>query len=183
AAAAAAAAALPAPQGICADPAIVVTPSLPSPVAGADVGILLDLRTRFSPACTWTISPDQLVLKVTSGEDDIWSTQQCPQAVPTQDLVLRRAVSTQVQVVWSARRSDDDCTNRTTWALPGFYHVLVAALAGEPTDLQFELTKPVPAEITETLPPQATGAKQQGAEAKQQQAEQKARSTKKARQG
>ena len=41
----------------------------------------------------------------------------------------------------------------TTWALPGWYHVAVAALAGEPSDVQFELEKPEPKVVTETVPP------------------------------
>jgi len=159
AAAAAAAAALSEPQGPCADADVIVTPSLPAPVAGGDVAINLDLRTRFSPACSWSISPEQVALKITSGSEDIWSTQECPAAVPTQDLVLRRAVNATVQVVWHGRRSDETCSPRTTWALPGFYHVLAAALAGEPSDVQFELTRPLPEQITKTVQPKPTNTK------------------------
>ena len=36
-----------------------------------------------------------------------------------------------------------------TWALPGWYHVAAAALAGEPSDLQFELDAPERGDVTE----------------------------------
>ena len=158
AAAAASAAALPDPQGPCADTDVVATSTVPSPVAGNDIAVEVSLHTAFSPACTWTVSSDTLAVKITSGSENIWSSQQCPQAVPTQDVVLRRAVPTTVQVVWSAKRSDEACSGRTDWALPGFYHVLVAALAGEPSDQQFELTAPAAPVVTETAQPD-TGAK------------------------
>ena len=55
---------------------------------------------------------------------------------------------------WSGRRSDDDCSRLTEWALPGWYHVAAAALAGEPSDLQFELERPTREVITRTPEPQ-----------------------------
>lgn len=172
------AATVPEPQGPCAASDVVVTPSLPAPVAGSDMPIVLDLSTRFSPACSWTLSPDQLALKITSGNDDIFSTQQCPGVVPTQELVLRRAATTQVQLTWNGKRSDADCSGRTDWALPGYYYVFAAALAGEPTDVQFELTAPQPAQVVETVPAEPTTT------TREQRRAQKARSTRQAqRQG
>ncbi len=46
------------------------------------------------------------------------------------------------RVVWNGKRSDDECSRLTDWALPGWYHVAAAALAGEPSDAQFELEQP-----------------------------------------
>jgi hypothetical protein len=171
AAEAAAKAALTEPQGPCSDTDVVVTPTVPSPVAGSDVVVDLDLRTRFSPACTWSVSPDSLALKITSGPDDIWSSQDCPGVVPTQDVVLRRAVGTAVQVVWNAKRSDDACTGRTDWALPGFYHVMAAALAGEPADVQFELGTPSAPQVTRTAAPKQQRTAEQKAQAREKRAQ------------
>ena len=56
--------------------------------------------------------------------------------------------------MWNSRRSDEECSDRTAWALPGFYHVRAAALGGEPTDVQFELLAPTPATVTATADPQ-----------------------------
>jgi hypothetical protein len=144
---------LAAPDGPCADGDVAVTPDVKGAVAGRDVFIVLKLRTLSSAACTWRVSPANVTVKITSGRDDIWSTRECPRAVPSRDVVVRRDVTTSVGLTWNARRSDEHCTQQTEWALPGFYHVAAAALAGEPSDLQFELTTPHPVVITHTAKP------------------------------
>jgi hypothetical protein len=141
------------PDGPCADGDVAVTPSVEHAVAGRDVFVVLKLRTLSSAACTWRVSARTVTVKITSGRDDIWSTRECPHAVPAHDVVVRRDVTTSVGITWNARRSDEHCTKQTAWALPGFYHVAAAALAGEPSDLQFELTTPNAPVITHTASP------------------------------
>lgn len=138
------------PVGTCADEDISVTPTVPKATAGREVFLVLELRTIAAEACTWQVSPETLTLKITSGEDDIWSSRECPHALQSRSVVVRRAVSTTVGVTWNARRSDEDC-RRTDWALPGYYHVVAAALAGEPADAQFELG-PVPRQVITRSP-------------------------------
>jgi hypothetical protein len=141
------------PSGPCESADILVTPTITTAPGGSDVPITLNLRTRVTAACTWQVSSETLTMKITSGDDDIWYSRQCPSAVPVQDVVVRQAVDTPVAVTWNARRSDEDCSDLTEWALPGFYHVEAAALAGEPTDVQFELVRPSSAVITKTVTP------------------------------
>jgi hypothetical protein len=145
---------LPEPTGPCPDSDVLITPTVPEPVAGRDVMIVLNLQTGVTEACTWQVSADTVTLKITSGPDDIWSSRECPKVIPTQDVVVRRAVATQVPVIWNSRRSDEYCSDRTAWALPGFYHVAAAALSGEPTDVQFELTAPLAETVTQTAAPE-----------------------------
>ena len=145
------------PEGPCVDRDIAVTPTAKKTVAGGPVTFTMQLRTIRSPACTWTVSPKTMTVKITSGDDDIWFSSQCPRAVPSQNVVLRNNVTTEVDVTWSARRSDEGCTRYTDWAMPGFYHVEAAALGGDGTDVQFELTGGVPAVVTTTADPQQQG--------------------------
>lgn len=130
------------PTGTCLDTDIAVTPSIRKAVAGESVFFVLDLRTISAAACTWRVSPESVTVKITSGSDDIWSSRECERAIRSRSVVVRSAVSTQVEVRWSGRRSDRDCSRQTDWALPGFYHVAAAAFAGEPSDVQFELERP-----------------------------------------
>ena len=58
-----------------------------------------------------------------------------------------------VTLTWNARRSEPGCPRLTAWALPGTYHLHVAALAGHPQDLTFLLGAPTPAEVTRTAHP------------------------------
>lgn len=141
------------PEGPCEDSDIAVTPVVDEAVGGSPIKIGLELRSISSPACTWRVSPDSVTVKVTSGKDDIWSSLECPRAVPRKDVVVRQDVSTRVDVTWSARRSDEGCTRNTQWALPGWYFVDAAALAGEPSDLHFEVTRPQPKVVTKTVEP------------------------------
>jgi hypothetical protein len=144
---------LAAPSGPCADEDIAVTPEVTNAEAGRDVRIVVGLRTIESEACTWQISSETLTMKITSGQDDIWSSRQCPHAIPRQDVVVRQDVTEKVAITWSSKRSDNECSRQTGWAMPGWYHVAVSALAGEPSDLQFELVKPKPQVVTETVKP------------------------------
>ena len=151
-------AAPPEPVGTCVASDVRVEPVVEDAVAGRSVTIGLQLRTRDAVACTWEVSPGALTMKITSGPDEIWTSRQCPKAVPTEEVVLRNQGTTTVEVVWSSRRSDDSCSKLTDWALPGFYHVTAAALAGEPRDLQFELEAPVAPTVTASPEPE-TGQK------------------------
>jgi hypothetical protein len=144
---------LAAPEGTCSDSDVSVTPQVDHAVAGRDVKIVLLLRTLTSPACTWQTGRKSLALDITSGKDAIWSSRECPRAIPVQDVVVRKDVTTRLPVTWNARRSDQTCSRLTEWAMPGFYHVTAAALGAEPADAQFELTTPVAGTVTKTASP------------------------------
>jgi hypothetical protein len=147
----------PDPTGPCDDNDVYITPSIAAPIGGSDITVMLNLQTRSSVACTWQLSPDTMRMNIVSGADQIWLSRQCPKAIPTQDVVVRLASVTQVPVVWNARRSDSECSDRTAWALPGFYHVRAAVLGGEPTDVQFELVPPAAPTVTQTARPGGKG--------------------------
>jgi hypothetical protein len=113
----------------------------------------MSLTTKVTPACNWVVSPEHLVVKVTSGKDRFWSTQDCGDAVPKQSVVVRSDAPTTVSLAWNGLRSDADCSRTTSWADPGYYHVVAAAFGAEPTDVQFRLLKPVRETITASPSP------------------------------
>jgi hypothetical protein len=150
---------MPDPTGPCLEDDILVQPVVERAVAGSDVTIGLELRTRTAEACTWQVSPSHLTLKVTSGSDDIWASQECPRAVPVEEVVVRQDFTTTIGVVWDGRRSEPGCRitdcprSDACWALPGYYHVAAAPLGGEPAEVQFQLTAPVAQVITQSPKP------------------------------
>lgn len=154
---------LAAPQGECADDDVSVTPQVPKAVGGRDVRIVLLLRTMTAEACTWHTDRKSVSVDITSGKDEIWSSRQCPRAIPVQDVVVRKAATSRLVVVWNAHRSDDTCSGRTHWAMPGFYHVTAAAVGAEPADVQFELTVPSPSTIVKTASPSPAATRSPGA--------------------
>ena len=148
------------PSGPCADSDIVATPAITSAPGGADIPLTINRRTLVAEACTWQVSPQTMTVTITSGSDFIWSTRECPAAIAVQDVVVRLAVDTPVVVTWAeGKRSDETCSGVTDWAIPGFYHVLAAALGGEATDVQFELLPAIPAGVTQTAEPEQGGKK------------------------
>lgn len=139
---------LPKPDGPCEASDVAIQPVVKHAMGGGPVTIRLKLGTRTSPACAWQLSADSMTFKITSGSDNIWSSLDCPRAVGTKDLVLRQKTPTWAEVTWSSRRSAPGCPGQQDWALPGYYHVAVAAFDGEPADQQFYLGKRTPETIT-----------------------------------
>jgi hypothetical protein len=150
-----------APTGECRDDEVSVVPSVYRAWAGRPVVIHLQLRGT-QPACTFSVSPESLVAKIVSGQDRIWSSQDCPKAIPTTSVVVRSGEPVDVPVIWSGRRSDDKCTGQLAWALPGFYHVFAAALGSTPTDVQFEITQAAPMLVTQTASPRPSASASAG---------------------
>jgi hypothetical protein len=151
------------PDGPC-DPAdITVQAKVVRAANDGEVRIPLALTGK-DAACTWTVSPQSVVVKIISGDDRIWSSQQCPRLVPQEAVVVRSAVATKVVFVWNGRRSDEDCTSDSAgFALPGSYHVISAALGGEPSDVQFLLTRPAQERVTVTPKPKQKKSTRSGA--------------------
>jgi hypothetical protein len=142
------------PSGPCSPTDVRVEPRVSGTAyAGSPVTFRLRLTTLESPACTWVVSPASLVLRLTSGSDRIWSTQDCKAAIRRQQVVVRKDHATSVEVTWRGQRSDGTCSRTTPWAEPGFYHATAAALGAEPTDYQFELHRPRAVTITPSPKP------------------------------
>lgn len=150
------ASALAQPTGPCPSSDVVAVPAVTGRAfAVKPVVLTVRLTSRATPACTWEVSPSSLALKITSGADRVWSTQDCPASVPRRAVVLRRDVPTAVNIIWNGQRSDTGCTRTTPWALRGYYHAVVAAFGADPRDVQFRLGLAPPG--TETASPTPTG--------------------------
>lgn len=144
--------ALAAPTGPCSLDEVTVTPTIRSAAAGREVQVTLQL-TGIQPACTLGISANSLAVRITSGKDRIWSSQQCPRSIKRQTVTVRSAAPAKLTVAWSGRRSNDGCTRSTAWALPGYYHATAAVIGSEPADAQFRLTTPPRPVVVKTEKP------------------------------
>lgn len=144
------------PEGVCSDSDVVITPSVPAGITPDGLQIDLTVTTATTPACYWTVTPDSTAVSIRSGADFIWSSRHCGPAVPTQELIVRKDSPVTVPMVWNLRRSDEECSRYTDWVRLGFYHVSTAAIGGEPTEVQFELTRPPAEVVTETVTPSPT---------------------------
>ena len=140
------------PVGTCNPADIVATPVVRRAVGGGPVSIKVKL-TGTATACAWKVSPQSLVVRITSGSDRIWSSQDCASAIPSQDVVVPGSGSANVVVTWSGQRSSTGCPKGTAWANPGYYHVAASTLGGVPTDVQFSLAAPTRAVVTQLAHP------------------------------
>lgn len=144
---------LAAPDGECLPSEVGVSPLVKKAFAGREVTLAMRL-TGTRAACTYDVSADSLVVRISSGKDAIWSSQHCPKAIPRREVIVRSSTPVTVPVTWSGQRSDDTgCSVSNPWARPGFYHVVAAALGSEPTDIQFELQTPPRPVVTKTITP------------------------------
>ncbi|GGO90920.1 hypothetical protein GCM10011584_23830 [Nocardioides phosphati] len=142
------------PSGPCDPENVTITPSGGKRPNDGRVEMPLVVSTT-EEACTFAFSPQSVAVKITSGADSIWSTQQCD-VLPTADLVVRAVKPARVTFVWNGHRADDTCSRAADWAGIGSYHAIAATLGGEPTDTQFELTGPPEVVVTKTAKPKPT---------------------------
>ncbi len=148
------------PSGPCVGKDIITNPQVKgSAFAGRSTVFDLVLTARTTPACTFEASADSVVVRLTSGSDRIWSTQECRGAVAKQSVVVRKDVPVSVSVTWNGQRSDADCTGTTGWAESGYYHVAAAVFGGDPVTTQFLLQAPPRPTVTTTPTPSPKSAK------------------------
>lgn len=139
------------PDGPCAPSEVSVGSTLRKAPAGSpEIAIPLEITTD-REACTFVVSQRTVALKITSGDDLVWSSQHCGKVLGSHDVVVRRAQSATVTVHWDGLWSSAGCpTDEKKWALPGGYHAISAPFGGEPVDQYFELTDAEPEVIVKT---------------------------------
>ena len=115
------------PTGLvaCAPPALqVVTASDAEsyPVAARPVLELRTTNTGPSP-CTLDLGAAAVELLVLSGEDRIWSSDDCGSGGPPKPTTLQPGKPVSTRVTWTGRRSLPGCAGPKTEAQPGTYRV------------------------------------------------------------
>lgn len=140
------------PDGPCDVADITATPTIKVATAGAPVRIGLEL-TGIKPACTFTVNSETLAVRITRKDKRVWTSQHCPLSITTRSLVVRSAVPIPVNVRWSGRHSDADCSKSAGWAMPGNYTVTAAVIGSTPTDKRFALMSPPRPIVTKTITP------------------------------
>jgi hypothetical protein len=140
------------PNGPCALDEITVTPVVETLKAGGGSPLTLQL-TGIRPACTFDVTANSVVAKVTTGKKRVWSSQDCPSSIKKSSVVVRSGAPTTIQVSWSGRYSDSECSRSTDWAPQGTYQAMAAVIGSEPTSATFKLIAPPRPVITVTPKP------------------------------
>jgi hypothetical protein len=106
-------------------------------MAGNPHNITLWLTGPEGSSCTLSLGPDSVVVQLTSGPDRIWSSDNCPEALPTKNVRVSSGSPARYTFRWDGFRSTRGCRNDVTMAKPGGYWVHAALLGGEPTEAYF----------------------------------------------
>lgn len=144
------------PTGPCADSDVLITPTIGAAYAGQPVKVLLELTTVEAEACYWTVDAEAVLFTVEGEDGAIWSTRDCPAAVPTKDVVPRREKAATVVLWWDGTESGEGCT-RESWVFSGTYRaVAVARGSVTPIETGFVLAPAPTPTITRTVTPTPT---------------------------
>ncbi|MBA3232475.1 MAG: hypothetical protein H0T17_00775 [Propionibacteriales bacterium] len=79
-------------------------------------------------------------MKVTSGAETIWSSDDCPDELLARQIVVRRDPPTAYRFTWNGQRSTEGCQPDGRAIAPGGYWVEAAFIGGEPHKAFFDIT-------------------------------------------
>ncbi|MFI7633843.1 hypothetical protein [Nonomuraea sp. NPDC049400] len=92
---------------------------------GTQPTFLVTLVNTGPVMCTADVGPRAMEIRITSGEDRIWSTADCVSGVGSEVKKLQRGVPYVRSLEWDRHRSSTDCRATPATALPGTYVVTV----------------------------------------------------------
>jgi len=107
--------------------------------SGEGTAARLKFTSLVEPACSLGLTADSLALRVTSGPDTVWTSQQCPDSVLAQQLVVRQDKATVYAFDWDGRRSVETCQSPGDVADAGGYWLEAALVGAEIEKAYFEV--------------------------------------------
>lgn len=124
---------LPAPTGPCSPADVAMTVKAGDTTTGHATMVTLSLTSSALPACNLAITPETMVLRITSGADVVWSSDDCPDSLPSRQVVVRTdpTPATTYQFSWDGRRSVQGCTAPGSVAKAGGYWAEVALVGAD----------------------------------------------------
>jgi hypothetical protein len=123
---------------------VAAVPDVLDTDAGGAVPLRLGLTTLTTQSCTLRLSSSDLAVEVTSGDELIWRSSACPDALSATSITLRRGWISYADVQWDGRLATEECGDGERLAEPGYYWAEAAVIGGEPARSQFQLTEPPP---------------------------------------
>ena len=99
--------------------------------AGKANPITLQLTGPAGTACTQAITPSILVLRITSGDDVVWSSDDCPDKLLASEVIVRADPAGTYEFNWNGRRSTGSCAGVGAFAKPGGYWVEAALIGAD----------------------------------------------------
>jgi hypothetical protein len=132
---------LPPPTGTCDPSDVKLSVDVADAKAGQSTTATLTLTTFDGAACTLQITPASLVLRVTSGTDVLWTSDDCPNLLPARQVVVRADPAATYKFSWDGRRSVQGCESPGAIATPGGYWVEAALVGADVHKGYFDVTE------------------------------------------
>ncbi|WP_112248296.1 hypothetical protein [Kribbella monticola] len=103
-----------------ADVRVDLIPAARNVASGAALNFAVQL-TALRDDCKAPLDPTVLSLTIASGNDQIWTSTQCEQAIPRSTLLVAKGKVTGATILWNGRRSAPGCLPGQLQAKPGTY--------------------------------------------------------------
>lgn len=104
---------------------------------GKKTTLTVALDNRGTKTCTARVSTKNVTLTVVSGSDRIWSTKDCPKAMPTTKRTLLPDHALTWKVTWDGSRSGEDCSTSKEKPEKGYYWAIASADGAD--DVRFRI--------------------------------------------
>jgi hypothetical protein len=105
----------------------------------ADNVFRLSLINGSQQTCVAEVTAKNFELKIYSGKDRIWSTNDCSRAVKSVKKTLKAEEALEWSLTWNGRRSRDNCKNRAEIPRPGTYFATAQLVGAKPVQLRMIL--------------------------------------------
>jgi hypothetical protein len=129
-----------APSGPCSPTQVDIAVVVHDVNAGHANPVALKLTSVGTPACTLAITADTLALRITSGPDVVWSSDECPNAVLAREVTVRAHKPVVYTFDWDGRRSTETCAQAGKVADPGGYWAEAALIGADVHRAYFDVT-------------------------------------------
>jgi hypothetical protein len=129
-----------APSGPCAPTDVDIAVVVHDVAAGHHAPVALRLTSGGAAACTLAITPDTLALRITSGSDVVWSSDDCPNSLLARQLIVRAHKPVVYTFEWDGRRSTETCRTPGKVALSGGYWAEAALIGADVHRAYFDIT-------------------------------------------
>lgn len=109
--------------------------------AGSQVEVPITVTNTGQVPCLLDMGHAALQMQVTSGDDTVWTTAQCPAGNAERPILLPADGAEETTITWSGRRSAADCPDDTRDARAGTYRIEVSiAVDGDEVTQRHTLT-------------------------------------------
>jgi hypothetical protein len=129
------------PTGPCAPTDVGITVEAAEANVGQGTVATLALTTLDGAVCTLQITPSSMVLRITSADAVVWTSDDCPNLLPARQVVVRPDPAATYRWRWDGRKSVQGCVSPGAVATAGHYEVEAALVGADIHSASFDISR------------------------------------------